>query len=96
MDLKADRKDRRLLVLAAYIESHAKPGQVAPALGAELKTMAGWLGLESVVVAKQGDLGRACGGGWPPSIKHVGHGDLTDFNPINHHRNVLTGGEIDA
>jgi uncharacterized protein len=59
VDLKADRKDRRLLVLAAHIEPHAKPGQVAPALAAELKTLAGWLGLESVVVARQGDLGRA-------------------------------------
>ena len=59
VDLKADRKDRRLLVLAAHIELHAKPGQVAPALAAELQTMAGWLGLESVVVARQGDLGRA-------------------------------------
>lgn len=59
VDLKADRKDRRLLVLAAYIEPHVKPGHVAPALAAELQTMAGWLGLESVVVARQGDLGRA-------------------------------------
>ncbi len=59
VDLKADRKDRRLLVLAAHIEPHAKPGQVAPALAAELKTLAGWLCLESVVVARLGDLGRA-------------------------------------
>jgi uncharacterized protein len=59
VDLKADRKDRRLLVLSTHIEPHAQTSQVAPALAAELQTMAGWLGLESVVVAKQGDLGRA-------------------------------------
>jgi uncharacterized protein YcaQ len=59
VDLKADRKDRRLLVLAAHIEPHSRPGQVAPALATELQAMAGWLGLESVVVAKQGELGRA-------------------------------------
>jgi uncharacterized protein YcaQ len=59
VDLKADRKDRRLLVLAAHIEPHANPGQVAPALAVELQTMARWLELESVVVARQGDLGRA-------------------------------------
>jgi uncharacterized protein YcaQ len=58
-NMKADRKDRRLLILAAHIEAHAKPGSVTPALVVELQTMARWLGLESVVVAKQGDLGRA-------------------------------------
>ena len=59
VDLKADRAMRRLLVLAAYIEPHARSGEVAPALAAELKTMASWLGLESVAVARQGDLARA-------------------------------------
>jgi uncharacterized protein YcaQ len=59
VDLKADRKDRQLLVLAAHIETHARPGDVAPALAAELRTMAHWLGLESVVVARQGDLARS-------------------------------------
>ena len=58
VDLKADRVGRRLLVLAAHIEPHAKPGEVGPALAAELKTIARWLGLESVAVARQGDLAR--------------------------------------
>lgn len=58
VDLKADRKERRLLVLAAHIETHAKPASVAPLLADELRTMARWLGLESVVVAKNGDLCR--------------------------------------
>jgi uncharacterized protein len=58
VDLKADRKGRRLLVLAAHLEPHASPGEVAPALAAELKTTARWLGLESVAVARQGDFAR--------------------------------------
>jgi uncharacterized protein YcaQ len=40
VDLKADRGGRRLLVLAAYVEAHAKPGAVADALARELRTMA--------------------------------------------------------
>ena len=40
VDLKADRKMCRLRVLAAHIEAHATPREVAPALAAELKTMA--------------------------------------------------------
>ena len=55
VDLKALRGDRRLAVAAAYLESHASPGPVARALAAELKTMAGWLGLDSVTVAPRGD-----------------------------------------
>ena len=62
VDLKADRKGRRLLVLAAHIEPHARPVEVAPALAIELKAMVSWLGLDSVAVATQGDLAR----GWRP------------------------------
>jgi uncharacterized protein len=59
VDLKADRRERRLVVLAAHVEPHANAGQVASALAAELRTMAGWLGLESVVVERLGDLARS-------------------------------------
>jgi uncharacterized protein len=59
VDLKAERADRRLVVLAAYRESHAKPGPVAKALAAELKTMAGWLELDSVAVEPRGDFAGA-------------------------------------
>ena len=55
VDLKAGRTDRRLIVLAAFVESHAKPGAVAEPLAMELKTMAEWLGLESVSVERRGD-----------------------------------------
>jgi len=56
VDLKADRKARRLLVQAAYLESGREPKRVAPALAAELHTMASWLDLDEVEVLDRGDL----------------------------------------
>jgi uncharacterized protein YcaQ len=58
VDLKADRAARRLLTLAAYIEAGADPGAVADALAAELRTMAAWLGLDSVSVERRGNFAR--------------------------------------
>ncbi len=58
VDLKADRKTRCLRVPAAYVERRADADVVAPALAAELQTMAPWLGLESVSVGRRGDLAR--------------------------------------
>ena len=58
VDLKADRSTRRLLVRAAWIEAGADPGRVAGALAAELSTLAGWLGLREIEVARRGDLAR--------------------------------------
>jgi uncharacterized protein YcaQ len=55
VDLKADRKARRLVVQAA----HAEPGandETPSALAAELRLMAGWLGLDDVRVEPRGDL----------------------------------------
>ena len=54
VDLKADRKARRLCVLSAHLESHAKPGAVAGPLAAELHLLADWLELLSVDVVRQG------------------------------------------
>ncbi len=48
VDLKADCARRRLLVPAAYLESHADAGEVAGALASELRLLAEWLGLDSV------------------------------------------------
>jgi uncharacterized protein YcaQ len=55
VDLKAGRSDRTLLVGAAFLELHARPGPVAEALASELQTLAGWLGLERVAVEPRGD-----------------------------------------
>ncbi len=58
VDLKADRKAGVLLVQAA----HAEPGATAetPArLAAELRLMAGWLGLEDVSARQRGSLAEA-------------------------------------
>ena len=58
VDLKADRRRRRLLVQAAHIESGREPARVAGALASELRTMASWLDLDDVEVADQGELAR--------------------------------------
>jgi uncharacterized protein YcaQ len=55
VDLKADRSTRRLRVLAANLEPHAEPAVVIEPLAAELRTMAAWLGLESVAVENRRD-----------------------------------------
>ncbi len=56
VDLKADRQNRTLLVAAAHHEPSAKPDEVAAALSEELSVMAGWLGLDRILVAPRGDL----------------------------------------
>ncbi len=58
VDLKADRPAGRLVVKAAYAERDAPP-EVAEELSAELCSMAGWLGLDSVQVDPRGDLAPA-------------------------------------
>ncbi|MCY7395839.1 MAG: winged helix DNA-binding domain-containing protein [Nocardioides sp.] len=55
VDLKADRRAGVLLVQGAYAEPGA-PGDTAEELSAELVVLAGWLGLDDVVVAPRGDL----------------------------------------
>jgi uncharacterized protein YcaQ len=61
IDLKADRRARRLRVQAAHAEPSAGP-QTPEALARALSRMAGWLGLEAVEVEPRGDLaGRLAG-----------------------------------
>jgi uncharacterized protein YcaQ len=56
VDLKADRPRGRLMVLAAHAEPHGRSRAAARALAVELRTLARWLGLGEVEVAKRGDL----------------------------------------
>lgn len=55
VDLKSDREGSALLVQAAWVEPGAPP-ETARELAAELRLMAGWLGLDEVVVRPRGDL----------------------------------------
>ncbi len=58
VDLKADRTARRLNVKGAWLEAGADAAEVAPALGKELRTLAGWLRLDSVSVGRRGNFAR--------------------------------------
>jgi uncharacterized protein YcaQ len=61
VDLKADRQAGQLLVRAAHAEDGVDREEVAAALAEELRSMAGWLGLNGVVVSRQGDLAGELG-----------------------------------
>lgn len=65
VDLKADRRTGRLLVVAAHAEDGAAD-ETPVALAAELRRLAGWLGLDEVV-ALDGD-GRPARGGLATSL----------------------------
>lgn len=56
VDLKADRKDKRLLVPSAFVEEGQEPERVAGALAQELTRFASWLGLETIEVGARGNL----------------------------------------
>jgi hypothetical protein len=62
VDLKADRRAGVLRVPAAWIEPAAEEAETAGALAAELRRLAGWLGLESVGRPERGDLAGALAG----------------------------------
>ena len=55
VDLKADRATGSLLAPGAFAEPHA-PEETAEELALELRRLAGWLGLDEVVVGRLGDL----------------------------------------
>lgn len=56
VDLKADQRSGTLRVLGAFAEPRAPARQVAGQLAEELRDMAGWLELDAVEVADNGDL----------------------------------------
>ncbi|MDH3646594.1 MAG: winged helix DNA-binding domain-containing protein [Gammaproteobacteria bacterium] len=58
VDLKADRKNSRLQIIAAYSEPGALESKTTAALAVELDQMAEWLELESVSVGRRGNLAR--------------------------------------
>jgi uncharacterized protein len=58
VDLKAERTRGALHVVGAFAEPGQQPSRVAPALAAELRSMASWLGLAEVTVGKRGDLAK--------------------------------------
>ena len=58
VDLKADRKNSALLVQASYAEFGVDLDAVVPALLHELRELARWQGLDSLVVKEKGDLAK--------------------------------------
>jgi uncharacterized protein YcaQ len=56
VDLKADRKDGRLLVRSAFIEDGRDAATVAAALAGELQSFSEWIGMDDVVVSQRGNL----------------------------------------
>ncbi len=57
LDLKADRQARVLRVPASHLEAGATARAVLPAIAAELRHLARWLGLDAIEVERRGDLG---------------------------------------
>jgi len=58
VDLKSDRPGRRLMVLSARKEKDVNIGATADALTNELRTLASWLGLDTIAVQRRGDLSK--------------------------------------
>jgi uncharacterized protein YcaQ len=56
--LKSNRPARRLDVGASFLEAGLAADEVVEPLAAELRTLAKWLGLDSVKVAPRGNLAR--------------------------------------
>jgi len=76
VDLKADRTRSALLVRGAFTETEHAPEDVAGPLAEELALMAGWLGLEQVLVTDVGPDGadRSPRGDLPAALLRCGSG----------------------
>jgi len=58
VDLKADRQNRRLLVLAVHEEAHAEQSTCLDALASELHALKTWLNLDAVCITKHNGFSR--------------------------------------
>ena len=58
VDLKTDRAEGVLRARGAFAEPGVETGRVAHELATELRTMAGWLGLNTVMVGDKGNLAK--------------------------------------
>jgi len=56
VDVKADRPGRRLLVRGSVVEPGTDRGEVAAALAGDLRSLAAWLDLDCISVARRGNL----------------------------------------
>lgn len=61
VDLKADRKDGRLLVKGSFAEADVDRARIANALSTELRSMAEWQGLTDIEILNNGNLSRHLG-----------------------------------
>jgi uncharacterized protein len=59
LDLKADRRAGRLLVLEGHVEPGVDADVTAPPLAAELRDLARWLGLSTIDIGERGALAKA-------------------------------------
>jgi uncharacterized protein len=59
VDLKADRKQSRLLMLGGHAEPGIDPASIAPALNEQLRSMAEWLDLDRVTLKSRTELATA-------------------------------------
>ncbi|MGI8625748.1 MAG: winged helix-turn-helix domain-containing protein [Geodermatophilaceae bacterium] len=59
VDLKADRKDRRLRVRGSFAEPGTDSAELAVALAGELRSLATWQDLDEIAVAGRGNLAAA-------------------------------------
>lgn len=59
VDMKADRPGRRLLVKGSFAEPGTDSTELAAALAGELRSLATWLDLDDISVARRGDLASA-------------------------------------
>lgn len=58
VDLKTDRQNRTLLVLAAHEEAHSEQGTCLDALASELHALKTWLNLDAVCITKHNGFSR--------------------------------------